>query len=639
VLIERDSGFMDTTKKFVIDFDSTFTKVEALDILGEIALEHVPSKEQALDEIKEITNKGMNGSMDLTQSIEARIEILAANKVHIEELIKRLQKKVSKSFERNRAFFEKYKDHIYIISNGFKDFIDPVVGNMGVKSDHVFANTFTYDTEGTITGFDRNNVLASNGGKVKIIKKLDLKGEVLVIGDGYTDFEIKKEGLAHKFYAFTENVSRDIVLENADHITPSLDEFLYVHQLNTVLSYPKNRIKVLLLENIHQKAKSILTEEGYQVEVFPGSLNEDELSEKIKDISILGIRSKTQVTEKVLKNANRLLVVGAYCIGTNQIDIEACMRNGVAVFNAPYSNTRSVVELAIAEIIFLLRNLQDKIQNMHNGLWTKSSENSFEIRGKNLGIVGYGNIGSQLSVLAESMGMNVYFYDLDERLAIGNARKCASLEELLRVADVVSLHVDGREENEKFISTPQLEMMRENAVLLNLSRGNVVDIPALGEALKSNTIKGAAVDVFPEEPSKNDDKFTSPLKGLPNTILTPHIGGSTQEAQVNIADYVPQVIMEFINTGSTSKSVNFPQVKLPILKNAHRLMHIHHNQPGILAQIDQVLASHSINIIGQYLKTNEKIGYVITDINKEYSKKVIKDLKKIEGTVRVRVLF
>jgi len=277
--------------------------------------------------------------------------------------------------------------------------------------------------------------------------------------------------------------------------------------------------------------------------------------------------------------------------------------------------------------------------DMHNGQWSKSALNSVEIRGKNLGIVGYGNIGSQLSVLAESMGMNVYFYDLEERLAIGNAKKCFSLEELLDKSDAVSLHVDGRKENEKFIGRVEIEMMRKNAVILNLSRGDVIDIEALKDALENNKISGAAIDVFPQEPASNKEPFESPLKGIKNTILTPHIGGSTQEAQVNIADYVPQVIMDFINTGSTSKSVNFPQVKLPILESAHRLMHIHHNKPGILAQIDRVLASHNINIMGQYLKTNDEIGYVITDINKEYPKMVIKDLKKIEGTVRVRVLF
>jgi D-3-phosphoglycerate dehydrogenase len=375
------------------------------------------------------------------------------------------------------------------------------------------------------------------------------------------------------------------------------------------------------------------------VEVIAGSLDEDTLAEKIKGVSILGIRSKTKITEKVLANADRLLTIGAYCIGTNQIDLDACMRRGVAVFNAPYSNTRSVVELAIGEIIFLLRNLSDKISAMHSGHWQKSVGHAVEIRGKNLGIIGYGNIGSQLSVLAEAMGMNVLFYDLEERLAIGNAKKCETLTELLQQSDVVSLHVDGREENKNLIGKTELADMKENAVLLNLSRGHVIDLEALKEALESDQLKGVAIDVYPEEPKNNNDVFESPLIGLPNTLLTPHIGGSTQEAQSNIADYVPQVIMEFINTGSTSKSVNFPQVKLPVLENAHRLMHLHHNQPGVLAKIDNVLASHNINIVGQYLKTNENIGYVITDINKAYPKDVIKDLKKIEGSIRVRVLY
>lgn len=626
-------------KNFIIDFDSTFTSVEALDILGEIALDKLPSKDEALEQIKEITNKGMEGTMDLLESIESRIKILAAHKVHIEELIERLHTKVSTSFARNREFFETYKDHVYIVSNGFKDFIAPVVSELGVKEDHIYANTFTYDEDGAINGFDKTNVLASNKGKVEIIKKLNLKGEVYVIGDGYTDFEIKKAGLAHKFYAFTENVSRQSVLENADHITPSLDEFLYLHKMNTAISYPKNRIKVLLLENIHSKAEKVLTEEGYQVEVIPGSLDEETLCKKIKDVSILGIRSKTQVSEVVLKNANRLLAIGAYGIGTNQIDLDACLRNGVSVFNAPYSNTRSVVELAISQIILLMRNLPDKMAAMREGKWRKSAENSFEIRGKNLGIIGYGNIGSQLSVLAEAMGMNVYYFDIEERLAIGNAKKCNSLDELFRHSEIISLHVDGRKENKNLLGKEEFSMMKENSILLNLSRGDVIVLDALKEALESGKLKGAAVDVFPEEPMQNNAEFSSPLIGLKNTILTPHIGGNTQEAQINIADYVPQVIMEFINTGSTSKSVNFPQVKLPVLENAHRLMHIHRNIPGILAGIDSVLASHNINIVGQYLKTNDEIGYVITDINKEYPKEVLKDLKKIEGTIRVRVLY
>lgn len=626
-------------KNFIIDFDSTFTKVEALDILGEIALANHPEKEKVLNQIKEITNKGMEGTLNLRDSIEERLSILSPHKDHLNELITRLKKQVSKSFERNSEFFNKYRNHIYIVSNGFKEFIVPIVSEYGIKPDHVLANEFTYDEQGNITGFDVTNALASNEGKVETIKNLDLEGDVYVIGDGYTDFEIKKAGLATTFYAFTENVSRGSVLENADHVAPSFDEFLFVHNMNTVLSYPKNRINVLLLEGIHDKAFEILKEEGYQVEILPESLDEDILCEKIKNVSVLGIRSKTNVTAKVLEHANRLIAIGAYCIGTNQINLEACQRKGVAVFNAPYGNTRSVVELAISEIIMLMRNIPDRIMEMHAGVWKKSAHLSNEIRGKKLGIIGYGNIGSQLSILAEAMSMDVFYYDIEERLTIGNAVKCQSMNELLALADVVSLHVDGRPENENMIGEKEISQMQDGAILLNLSRSNIIDTDALKKAIESGKLRGAAIDVFLNEPKTNHDTFISPLKGLPNTILTPHIGGSTEEAQMNIADYVPNVIMDFINSGSTNHSVNFPQVKLPVLENAHRLMHIHHNEPGILAKIDKVLADHKINIVGQYLKTNDIIGYVITDIGKKYPKDVIKDLKKIDHTIRVRVLY
>ena len=395
----------------------------------------------------------------------------------------------------------------------------------------------------------------------------------------------------------------------------------------------------MLLENVHPKAEKILLDEGYQVEIHSGGMDEEELAERIKDVSILGIRSKTQVTTKIIENARRLLAIGAFCIGTNQIELEACLKRGIAVFNAPYSNTRSVVELAIAEIIMLLRKIPQRTSEMHQGQWLKSAANSFEIRGKKLGIVGYGNIGSQLSVLAENLGMEVYYYDLVEKLALGNVRRCQSMDELLEQVDVVSLHVDGRNTNLNFFGREHFAKMKEGAAFINLSRGFVVDIEALKESLESGHLVGAAIDVFPQEPKNNKEEFISSLRGLPNTILTPHIGGSTQEAQENIGNFVPNQIIEYINTGSTSNSVNFPQVLLPTLKDAHRLMHIHDNVPGILARMNQIFAKHKINIVGQYLKTNETIGYVITDIDKEYSEEMIEELKSIEDTIRFRVLY
>ncbi|TXK79371.1 phosphoglycerate dehydrogenase [Mesonia sp. K4-1] len=630
---------MKSNQIYIIDFDSTFTQVEALDELAKISLKDNPKQLEVSKKIEEITQLAMAGDLNFKQSLDQRINLVKANKVHLDELIEVLKEKISISFKRNVNFLKDHASQIYIVSNGFKAFIVPIVTEYGILESHVFANTFTYNQQGDIMGFDESNILTESNGKSKLLKKLNLKGDIYMIGDGYNDYEVKAAGLVNKFYAFTENVKRKNVMEKADHITPSLDEFLYLHHMNTTLSYPKNRIKVLLLENIHPSAKVILEKEGYEVLEHSGAMDAEELKEKIKDISIIGIRSKTQLTEKVLQHAKRLIAVSAFCIGTNQIDLEACAKRGIPVFNAPYSNTRSVVELAIGEIILLLRNVPDKIQQMHLGKWNKSATRSYEIRGKKLGIIGYGNIGAQLSVLAESLGFDVYYYDVIEKLPLGNVTKCDSLKELLQTCEVISLHLDGRPENKNFIDIEQFDQMQEGSVIINLSRGHVVNLEALRENILSGKIIGAAIDVYPEEPKTNDEAFESILKGLPNVILTPHIGGSTLEAQENIAQFVPQKLMDYINTGSTTNSVNFPNLQLPILKDAHRLIHIHYNTPGILAKINELLAKHQINIDGQYLKTNETIGYVITDVNKAYDESIIKELKNLEGTIKFRVLY
>lgn len=405
------------------------------------------------------------------------------------------------------------------------------------------------------------------------------------------------------------------------------------------LSYPKNKIKILLLEDVHINAKNTFSTGGFDVDLIATSLDENELCQRIKGISILGIRSKTIITKKVLEHADRLMAIGAFCIGTNQIDIDEAMERGIAVFNAPYGNTRSVVELAIGEIIMLIRSLPDKMRSMHNGIWDKSATNSFEIRNKILGIIGYGNIGSQLSVVAEAMGMQVYYYDIEEKLALGNATPCESIDELLLISDIVSIHVDGRQENKNMIGDKQFTNMKDGVIFINLSRGHVVDIHSLKKHLDSGKVRGTAIDVYPKEPKSNNEPFESELIGTPNTILTPHIGGSTLEAQINIGAFVPNNLIKFINTGNTAGSVNFPQIQLSVLENGHRLIHIHQNIPGLLAQLNKILADHKINILGQYLKTNETIGYVITDINEEYPAEFIDELKSIHGTIKVRVLF
>uniref|UniRef100_UPI0035900B1F phosphoglycerate dehydrogenase n=1 Tax=Brevundimonas vesicularis TaxID=41276 RepID=UPI0035900B1F len=403
-------------------------------------------------------------------------------------------------------------------------------------------------------------------------------------------------------------------------------------------SFPRSRMKMLLLENIHPAAVERLEEAGYSVETQKGALDEDDLIAAIKGVHVLGIRSKTTVSRRVLEQADRLMAVAAFCIGTNQIDLDAASDHGVAVFNAPYSNTRSVVELAIGLMIVLMRDVADKSSAMHVGKWNKSATGSKELRGKTLGIVGYGAIGSQLSVLAENLGMRVLFYDLSERLALGNARRMRSLDALLAESDVVTLHVDGRKENANIFGAAQFSRMKEGALFLNLARGHVVDVGALSQAIGSGRVAGAAVDVFPEEPRTNADPFESPLQGLPNMILTPHIGGSTEEAQEAIAEFAAERLLGYLNRGDTTFSVNLPDVQLSEVSGAHRILHIHRNQPGVLAELNRALASAGLNILGQHLKTDERTGYVITDVDRDYDPEALRELKTVPGTLKFRTL-
>jgi len=626
---------------YVIDFDSTFTKVEGLDELAAIALKGHKDRDKIVGKIKAITDKGMAGEIGFADSLKARVELLPANRSHVSELIEFLMGKISDSFARNEAFLRENAPSVYIVSSGFKDFIVPVAMSMGILEENIYANTFVYDTDGNIIGYDETNLLSQDKGKVKLLQSLDFEGDIYAIGDGYTDYELRESGLVNKFFAFTENVSRKKVTDVADEVVASFDEFLYINDLNRAQSYPKSKIKVLLLENVHPNGVKAFKSEGFQVELLKGALDEDELIEKIKGVSILGLRSKTNLTKRVLEhpNASRLMAVGAFCIGTNQINLDECERRGIAVFNAPYSNTRSVVEMAIGEMIILTRDIMTKSNKMHEGIWDKSAKNSYEIRGKKLGLVGYGSIGTQISVIAEALGMEVHFYDTVDKLALGNAKKCKTLEELLNISDFISLHVDGRKANANIIGEREFAQMKDNVIFVNLSRGHVVEIPALVNALKSGKVWGAAVDVFPSEPKTNDEEFINELRGLPRVILTPHVGGSTEEAQANIGEFVPSKLLQFMNNGSTYGSVNFPELQLPPLEDAHRMLHIHQNVPGILAKINNVFAKYNVNIKGQYLKTTNEIGYVITDIDKQYADEIVEELKDIDNTIKFRMLY
>lgn len=406
------------------------------------------------------------------------------------------------------------------------------------------------------------------------------------------------------------------------------------------MSLDKSRIRFLLLEGVHRSAVDALESSGYSnIEYINTALPPEELKEKVANAHFLGIRSNTQLTEDIIHSAQKLCAIGCFCIGTNQVDLAAASRKGVPVFNAPYSNTRSVAELVLAEAILLLRGIPEKNTKAHQGVWKKCANDSYEIRGKKLGIAGYGNIGSQLSIMAESMGMDVIFYDAVTKLPMGNASQVSSLNQLLSEADIVSLHVPETPATQWMIDEEQLELMKDGSILINASRGTVVVIEALAKYLKNGKLLGAAVDVFPKEPKSNKDEFISPLQGIDNALLTPHVGGSTQEAQQNIGREVAEKFIMYSDNGTTLSSVNFPEVALPAYPGKHRLLHIHENIPGVLGQINQIFSENNINISGQYLQTNEHVGYVVIDVDAAHSDIAMDKLRHIVGTIRCRVLY
>lgn len=407
-----------------------------------------------------------------------------------------------------------------------------------------------------------------------------------------------------------------------------------------ITSYDRRKIKVMLLEGVHQSAVSLFTDSGYtNIEYVSSALPEDELIERIRDVHLLGIRSRTQLNAKVLAAAEKLIAAGCFCIGTNQVDLSQAATQGIPIFNAPYSNTRSVAELVLGEAIILLRGVSQKNIRAHRGVWEKSARDSFEVRGKQLGIIGYGSIGSQLGVLAEGLGMHVRFFDVQTKLPLGNAKQLGSLAELLSSSDVVSLHVPQSAATHMMIGRNELAQMKAKSVLINAARGTVVDIDALRETLEQGRLLGAAVDVFPEEPKSNDDEFISPLRGFDNVILTPHIGGSTLEAQENIGLEVAEKLIRYSDNGSTVSAVNMPEVSLPPHDGAHRLLHLHRNSPGIMAAINNVFSDLGVNVSAQYLQTDDSVGYVVIDIDSEHSEAAIDALKAIPGTLKCRVLF
>ncbi|MCW3086933.1 MAG: D-3-phosphoglycerate dehydrogenase [Sediminibacterium sp.] len=405
-------------------------------------------------------------------------------------------------------------------------------------------------------------------------------------------------------------------------------------------SYPKERINILFLENISDKAVERFKQNGYtNVRKLSSALSEEELIREIKDVHLLGIRSKTHISARVLAAAHKLQAIGCFCIGVNQVDLKAAMRAGVVVFNAPYSNTRSVAELVIGASILLIRRIPDKNRAAHEGIWMKEAKGSYELRGKTLGIIGYGNIGSQVSVLAEGLGMKVLFYDTETKLPLGNASSAKNMKDLVSQSDIISLHVPETGQTKNLVNKALIRSFKKGAILINYARGEVVDLKALATAILEGHLNGAAIDVYPLEPEKNGDRFETPLQGVPNVILTPHIGGSTEEAQQNIGEDVSIKLFQYLERGITNGSHTVPAIGLPPVENAHRILHIHHNIPGVLSAINTTLSKNNINIVGQYLKTNDEIGYVVLDVDKKLSKQAVELLKEVKGSIKVRVLY
>jgi D-3-phosphoglycerate dehydrogenase len=610
---------------FIIDFDSTFTRVEALDVLAELVLAHSSRKDEVVRAIREITNRGMNGELNFRESLSMRLDLLKANRDDILHLGEQLKLQISPSFERNQKHLAALKETVYVVSNGFKEFIVPVIAAYGLLPENVYANTFIFDEMGYIIGFDTDNPLSGNSGKSKVIKNLRLNGDVYVIGDGANDLEIWKAGYANKFYLFTENVEREKVKKEANHTASTVDEILYELNLGRSLSYPKTRIKVLLLEGISKEAAPAFEEEGYQVELMDRPLNHQELAQKLKSVNILGLTSRQELGRDLLKYTKRLISLGVFSSDASKIDLEACSHHGVAVFNAPFSHVRSVGEFTLGRILDLSRAKENRLGR--------------EIRGKRLGIIGYGKVGSQLGVLAENLGMEVSFFDIADKSIMGNSRKCANLDFLLNQSDFVSIHVSELPENKHFFGKSFFDALKPTASLLYCGNIEALKLESLYHHLQSFPSFGCSLDLNPDKLSGESMNWLEKIKSFENILFSPGISANTIEAEQYRARFIPEKITEYLNSGNTMGALNFPNLFVPALKNAHRLLHIHKNVPNVLARINQIFAAHQINILAQSLKTTNLLGYVVTDVDMEYPENLLDEMRNIEETIWFRVLY
>ncbi|MDZ4668678.1 MAG: HAD-IB family phosphatase [bacterium] len=598
---------------YIFDFDSTFTQVEAMEELAEISLANDPEKEFLIEKIKQLTDLAMEGSMPFGKSLRARIALLSAKKYHLNMLVNRLRKRVSTSFIRNKQFFKEHKGRVFIVSGGFREFIEPIVKPYFIDSEHVFANTFVYDKKNNIIGADEDNVLSKEQGKVKLLKQLKLAGKVVFIGDGYTDYEVFELGQADQFFAYTENVSRAKVLEKSEWIAPSLDEILFTEKLPMSISYPKTRLKAVLWGEETFLAEPKLKGEGYKIVKLAKKIGKVALNLELGEAHVLlfspGVDLGLVQTEK-----SKLLTAGVWGTLVDDGYLDLFARSGVVLFGGEYSHTRSEVELSLMMLLQLNRNMGE------------------ELLGKRLGIIGYGHSGSMLSVMAEQLGMEVFYYDVLDKPALGNAKKLKQVGDLLRKCNNVVVASGQRFKGVCLVGTKELKQMLFGSVLINMGYEENVEEEACSLALERGKLGGFGMDYLTAISGKVVSKKNNVLLGLNQRMMT-------KQTQVNIAQILSERVIDFVNTGSTAGSLNFPGIHLPALQQMHRFIHIHRNMPGVLAQINGILAQHKINVSGQYLKTLGEIGYVITDVSKEYGASVVSDLRSIDETLKFRVLY
>ena len=597
---------------YVFDFDSTFTQVEAMEELAEISLAGNPELDIVLEKIKQLTDLAMDGSMPFSKSLKARIALLSAKKYHIQLLVNRLRKRVSTSFIKNKAFFKKNKGNIYIVSGGFKEFIVPVVKAYHIDAKHVFANTFVYDKKGNIIGADADNFLAQENGKVKLLQSLKLEGKLVFVGDGYTDWEVFNAGLAHQFFAYTENISREKVVEKSEFIAPSLDEILYTNKQPMAISYPKNRLKVVCWGEETFLAEPNFRKEGFQTQCISFKTGKKALQQTLTDCQVLIYQNGVKL-DWVQPEKTKLLAAGVWGEEGNAGYAKLWGQQGIVLFESKYADSRSLAELALMQTLFLCRSL------------------GAELSEKRLGILGYGNAGSMFSVLASSLGMDVSFYDVKDKPALGNVKKVRQLSELLKKSDILVMMAGKRSENEPLLGLKELKLLPQEALVLNMSFDHSTDLFAVAELLRTGKLGGFAMDIL-------DGIDETVFKGLP-VQLTYKQRWATCVAQSNISSHISNKLLDFVNSGNTQGACNFPGLHLPPLHGQHRFVHIHQNKPGVLAQINSIMSKHGVNIVAQYLQTDAQVGYVITDVNKNYHQAILKQLKDIAETIKFRVLY